>query len=53
VATIVGSGITPENIARYRAADALIVGSSVKRDGLWSNPMDDQRTREIVKAFGR
>jgi membrane complex biogenesis BtpA family protein len=53
LATIVGSGITTENIARYRAADALIVGSSVKRDGLWSNPMDDQRTREIVKAFGR
>lgn len=52
VATLVGSGITAENILHYPAADAFIVGSSVKKDGLWSNPMDLDRTRALVRAFG-
>ena len=43
IPTLIGSGITPENIACYADADALIVGSSVKRDGLWSNPLDEAR----------
>jgi hypothetical protein len=45
---LVGSGVTVENVERYLArADALIVGSHFKRDGLWSNPLDPDR----VKAF--
>ena len=36
VPTIVGSGITIENLSHYAAADAFIVGSSIKQDGLWS-----------------
>jgi membrane complex biogenesis BtpA family protein len=51
LATLVGSGVTPENIAEYRSADALIVGSSVKRDGVWSSPLDEGRVRTIVAAF--
>lgn len=51
VATLVGSGITPENIALYPSADALIVGSSVKSDGVWSSPLDEARTREVVRTF--
>jgi membrane complex biogenesis BtpA family protein len=53
IPTWVGSGITPENIAGYSAADGFIVGSSVKRDGLWSNPLDDKRVREVVRAFAK
>ena len=49
--TIVGSGITPENISRYEAADAFIVGSSVKTDGVWSSPLDQERARAVVRAF--
>jgi uncharacterized protein len=52
VPTIVGSGITPDNIALYQDADAFIVGSSVKIDGVWSGPLDEARTREVVRAFG-
>jgi predicted TIM-barrel enzyme len=51
VPTIVGSGITPENIIHYRDADALIVGSSVKSNGIWSGTLDEARTREVVRAF--
>jgi membrane complex biogenesis BtpA family protein len=51
LATVVGSGVTPENLAEYAAADAFIVGSSVKRDGLWSNPLDASRLQAVVRAF--
>ena len=51
VPTIVGSGITVENIHEYQNADALIVGSSIKEDGLWMNPIDRQRARALVRAL--
>jgi uncharacterized protein len=50
-ATLVGSGITTDNIAHYPAADAFIVGSSVKKDGLWSNPIEAGRAERLVCAF--
>ena len=52
VATIVGSGITAENILHYSEADAFIVGSSIKKDGLWSNPIDNDRARSLVRTYG-
>jgi membrane complex biogenesis BtpA family protein len=51
VPVLVGSGVTAENVRDYHAADALIVGSDVKRDGLWSNPLDEARTRALAGAF--
>ena len=51
VPTLVGSGITAENIGTFSNADAFIVGSSIKQGGLWSNPIDLERCRELVKAF--
>jgi membrane complex biogenesis BtpA family protein len=51
VPTLVGSGITPENIADYSEADAFIVGSSIKKDGHWSGPIDPERTHSLVQAF--
>lgn len=51
VATIVGSGITKENIHHYPEADAFIIGSSIKKDGLWSNPIDLDRARALVRTF--
>ncbi|HEY5906797.1 MAG TPA: BtpA/SgcQ family protein, partial [Vicinamibacteria bacterium] len=35
IPVLVGSGITPENNAAYPEADAVIVGTALKRDGLW------------------
>ena len=51
VPTVVGSGITVQNIGTFPKAEAFIVGSSIKRDGLWMNPIDPERTRALVKAF--
>ena len=53
IPTLVGSGITPENIRRYEAADGFIVGSSVKQDGLWSNPVDEARVHAVMRAFSK
>ncbi len=48
---LVGSGLSPANIARYAAADGFIVGSSVKQGGLWSNPLDPAAVGAVAKAF--
>ena len=47
----VGSGITPENLPQlWPLADAFIVGSTLKRDGVWSEPIDASRLRCLVDA---
>jgi membrane complex biogenesis BtpA family protein len=48
---LVGSGVTPGSVKDLFAyADALIVGSWYKKDGLWSNPPDARRCKELVAA---
>lgn len=51
VPTLVGSGISADNIGAFADADGLIVGSSIKQDGRWSSPIDEQRARALVQAF--
>lgn len=49
---IVGSGVTPGYAgALSEHADALIVGSSIKHEGSWKNPVDPQRAAEMVNAL--
>jgi len=51
---VVGSGVTPDNIAPVlRHADAAIVGSWFKRDGKWSSDPDPARCRALVEATHR
>lgn len=48
---LVGSGVTPGNApSLLKHADGLIVGSSIKRNGLWSNEIDRARCEELVRA---
>jgi membrane complex biogenesis BtpA family protein len=48
---LVGSGVTPPQVKPLLgSADALIVGSYIKQGGVWSNPVDPVRCREIVNA---
>lgn len=50
----VGSGITAKNAATFAAhAQALIVGTSLKVDGDWRNPVDPARVRELADALGK
>jgi len=51
IPVLVGSGVSPENLADYRDADAFIVGSSLKRDGLWSNAPEPARLHALRRAF--
>jgi len=51
IPTLVGSGVTPENMASFAPADALIVGSSVKKDGLWSERLEEERVQAVACAF--
>ena len=48
---MVGSGVTPDTVPElFEHADALIVGSFIKRGGHWLNELDVGRCREIVSA---
>lgn len=48
---IVGSGASKRNVAELlKYANSVIVGTSVKVDGVTSNPVDAERLKEFVKA---
>jgi predicted TIM-barrel enzyme len=49
---LIGSGVTMANGAAYlEFADGIIVGTSVKRDGNVSNPVDGKRVAALRKAI--
>ena len=49
---LVGSGITAENAAAYTTwADGFIVGSYVKQQGRWDQPVDEKRVRKLLAAL--
>jgi len=49
---LIGSGVTELNGASYlQFADGVIVGTSVKRDGRVSNPVDSNRVAALRKAI--
>jgi len=48
---LVGSGATPEMLRElWHAADGIIVGSYLKRDGNWSEPLDAGRIQRFMQA---
>ncbi|TVS00726.1 MAG: BtpA family membrane complex biogenesis protein [Phycisphaerales bacterium] len=48
---LVGSGVTPNNVGAMLAeAEGVIVGSSIKAEGSWRNPVDPERAEALVKA---
>lgn len=48
---IAGSGITAANVAKILPLlDGAIVGSSLKKDGVWWNPVEIERVRALVEA---
>ena len=51
VPVFVGSGVTPDNMGRYPGAAGFIVGSSVKRDGVWHESLDTTRVTAVARAF--
>ena len=51
VPVLVGSGITPANLAQFSTAHGFIVGSSVKHGGVWRNELDRDAVRALAAAF--
>lgn len=48
---LVGSGVNEENVHAYQPhCDAIVVGSSLKQNGIWSNPLDTERTQRFIEA---
>jgi len=53
VPLLVGSGVTPETAKELLSvADALIIGTTLKRDGDVNAPVDADRVRRLVAAVG-
>ncbi len=51
---VVGSGVTPENVGDILSvAHGVIVASSLKRDGVWWNPVDPERMAAFMAEIGR
>jgi len=51
---LVGSGVDEDNaLAFSQAAEGLIVGSFLKVDGDWRNPVDPERVLSLARALGR
>ncbi len=54
VPVLIGSGMTPRNIARYLPhADGFIVGSCLRENGEFLGKLDPARLSAFVKAFRR
>lgn len=50
----VGSGVTADNLPMYwDASDMLIVGSFLKQDGLWHQPVDPDRVDLLMQVVQR
>lgn len=47
---LVGSGVNSQNILEiFKYADAVIVGTSLKKDNKWWNPVDEKKVKELIK----
>jgi predicted TIM-barrel enzyme len=50
---LLGSGVDEDNASRLLSlADGAIVGTSLKRDGIVSNPMDSERVKRMAEIIG-
>ena len=53
VPVVVGSGVTAENLDRYLAADALVVGSHFKDNGHWTGSVNPGRITSFLDKLRR
>lgn len=48
---LVGSGLAPAQVSElFTHADGAIVGQWLKHDGVWWNPVDERRVKELMSA---
>ncbi len=50
IPVVVGSGVCPDNLeALWPSADVFIVGSWLKQEGRWDNPIDLERVDALMR----
>ena len=50
--TLIGSGVTSENVGRLmKIADGVIIGSSLKKGGVWWQPVEQERVAAFMGVF--
>lgn len=49
IPVLIGSGIDYENLHKFQTADALIVGSTFKKDGKWENDICEERLTHFLE----
>jgi predicted TIM-barrel enzyme len=51
---VIGSGVNPSNVGElFTVADAVIVASFLKRDGVWWNTVDPERVAVFMKEAAK
>jgi membrane complex biogenesis BtpA family protein len=51
---VIGSGVNADNVGELmRIADGVIIASSLKRGGVWWNPVDPKRVTAFMTVFRR
>lgn len=53
IPVVIGSGVNIDNLDQFLEADAVIVGSSLKQEGHWTNPVDPARVQALVEKRNR
>lgn len=51
--TLVGSGVTVENVASYLSAHGMIIGSHLKMHGQWYNDLDAAQVKQFMSKVIR
>ena len=49
----IGSGVNHLNVYKFKEATGLIVGSHFKKNGLWSNELDEDRISEFMAVVDK
>ncbi len=49
IPVLIGSGVTPENMAEYSSVTGLIIGSYLKYDGQWQKDIDEDRLNKVME----
>lgn len=51
IPVLVGSGLEPSHLKEYAFSDGFIIGSALKENGNWKNPVSQSAAQQVTKIF--
>lgn len=51
IPVLVGSGLEPSHLKEYAFCDGFIIGSALKENGNWKNPVSQNAAQQVTKIF--